>query len=158
MQTEVIVLPVFFAMIGFVVWVLVNGWQRRQQVKGLTDFNTRLLDRLGSTKDFSEFLQSEGGARLLDAFTIDRGGTGPRDRILRAVQLGVVVLMVGLGFLLLSWWNLTTDHEASMLIGVIAVSLGLGLLLSSAASYWVGRNLGVLDAKGAPGDSRDASR
>ena len=48
MNTEMIVVPVFFGMLGFVVWVVVNGWQRRQQVKVMTDFNSRLFDRLGS--------------------------------------------------------------------------------------------------------------
>ena len=29
-----------------VVWVAVNGWQRRQHIKLLTDFNSRLLERI----------------------------------------------------------------------------------------------------------------
>lgn len=66
--------------------IVVNGWQRRQQLKLLTDFNSRLLDRIGSTKDFSDFLQTEGGAKLVDTLTAERGSTGPCERILRATQ------------------------------------------------------------------------
>ena len=40
---EIIIVPFIFSTIGFIVWVAINGWQRRQQVKLLTDFNSRLL-------------------------------------------------------------------------------------------------------------------
>src|SRR5918994_1674906 len=103
MNTEMIVVPVFFGMLGFVIWVVVNGWQRRQQVKVMTDFNSRLFDRLGSAKDFNDLLQSEGGARLIAAMTAERGSTGARDRILQATQMGVVFVVLGLGFLFLHW-------------------------------------------------------
>src|SRR5947209_3701352 len=42
---EVIIVPVIFGTIAYVVWVMVNGWQRRFQMKLATDFNSRLLDR-----------------------------------------------------------------------------------------------------------------
>ncbi|PYR54520.1 MAG: hypothetical protein DMF91_26655, partial [Acidobacteria bacterium] len=63
----------FFGMISFVIWVVVNGWQRRQHVKLVTDFNNRVLERLGSMKEFSEFLQSAGGDRLMKVLTAERG-------------------------------------------------------------------------------------
>jgi hypothetical protein len=45
---EVIIVPVFFAMLAFIVWTIVNAWQRRQHLKLITDFNSRLLERIGS--------------------------------------------------------------------------------------------------------------
>ena len=154
MNTEMIVVPVFFGMLGFVVWVVVNGWQRRQQVKVMTDFNSRLFDRLGSAKDFNDLLQSEGGARLIAALTAERGSTGARDRILRATQMGVVFVVLGVGFLFLDWRFKFDDREAFIVIGVIVLSLGVGLLLSSGASYWVARILGVLDTTDGYGEGR----
>jgi hypothetical protein len=154
MTTEMIVVPVFFGMLGFVVWVVVNGWQRRQQVKLMTDFNSRLFDRLGSAKEFNDLLQSEGGARLIAALTAERGSTGARDRILRATQTGVVFIVLGVGFLFLDWRFTFNDREAFVIVGVIALSLGIGLLLSSGASYWVAKTLGVLDTSDSYGDGR----
>ena len=145
MNTEMIVLPVFFGMLGFVIWVVVNGWQRRQQMKLMTDLNTRLLDRLGSAKEFNDLLRSEGGARLIAAMTAERGSTGARDRILGATQMGIVFIVLGFGFLFLDWRFTFNDREAFAVIGVIALSFGIGLLLSSGASYWVAKRLGVLD-------------
>jgi len=46
MGSEIIIVPFIFSTIGFVVWVAFNAWQRRQQVRSLTDFNTRLLERM----------------------------------------------------------------------------------------------------------------
>src|SRR6202007_1292691 len=64
MSPELIIVPALFVLIGFVVWTTVNAWQRRQQLKLMTEFNARLLDRLESGKDFTDLLLSQGGARL----------------------------------------------------------------------------------------------
>jgi hypothetical protein len=139
MGSEIIIVPFIFSTIGFIVWVAINGWQRRQQVKLLTDFNSRLLERVGSVKDFSEFLQTDGGAKFMDRVTA--GGTPPdvRMTILRAVQTGLVLLALGAGLLLLAWllrarWPYG-DADVFTITGVIALSLGVGFILSGGASY-----------------------
>jgi hypothetical protein len=139
MGSEIIVVPFIFSTIGFIVWVAINGLQRRQQIKLLTDFNSRLLERIGSLKDFSEFLQTEGGAKFMDR--VGAGGTPPdiRMMILRAVQTGLVLLALGAGLLLLAWILRARfpfgDSEVFTITGVIALSLGVGFLLSGGASH-----------------------
>jgi hypothetical protein len=136
---EIIIVPFIFSTIGFVVWVAFNAWERRQQVKLLTDFNSRLLERIGSVKDFSEFLQTDGGAKFIDRVTA--GGTPPdvRMTILRAVQTGLVLVSLGVGLLLLAWMLRARypygDFEVFTITGTIALSLGVGFLLSGGASY-----------------------
>lgn len=137
---EVIIVPFIFSTLGFVFWVAVNGWLRRQQARMLTDFNTRLLERIGSVKDFNEFLQTEGGAKFMDRLTA-AGDTPPdvRMTILRAVQTGLVLLTLGGGLLLLAWLLRDRfpygDSEVFTITGVIGLSLGIGFLLSGGASY-----------------------
>jgi hypothetical protein len=137
----------FFGMISFVIWVVVNGWQRRQHVKLVTEFNNRVLERFGSMKEFSEFLQSAGGDRLMRVLTAERGATAPRQRILVAVQTGVVFLTVGLGLVFVAWRTTGDEHEVLTVISAIVLSLGAGLMLSSAASFWVARTLRMFDAE-----------
>ena len=137
----------FFGMISWVVWVVFNGWQRRQHVKLVTDFNNRVLERLGSMKEFSEFLQSAGGDRLMKVLTAERGSTAPRQRILVAVQTGVVVVAVGVGLLSVAWRSTGRAHESFLVIVAIMLSLGVGLMLSAAASFWVARTLGMFEAE-----------
>jgi hypothetical protein len=76
MGSEIIIVPFIFSTFGFIVWVLVTGWQRRQHIRVMTDFNNKLLDRMGSVKDFSEFLQTDGAREFIDRVTA--GGTHGR--------------------------------------------------------------------------------
>mgnify|MGYP001570659886 CR=1 FL=1 len=143
----------FFSMIGFIFKVVVDGRRRREHLKIVTEFNSRLLDRLGSVSEFGQFLQTEGGARFLDTLSIEHDSAGPRERILRAVQTGVILTLLGLGFLTLGGLFSFDDHAFTVL-GVIVLSLGVGFLLSSAASYRLARALGLLDAASAGRSNR----
>jgi len=155
MGSELIIVPALFIMVGFIIWVLVNGWQRRLRLKLMTEFNNKLLDRIGSVKDFNDFLQTDGGATFMDSLTVERSSARPQESILRAVQIGIVLAMLGLGLLALDWYFTVRyaagDTEVLTVIGVIALSLGLGFLISAAVSYRLARILGVLDRNGRRG-------
>src|SRR6267142_311849 len=58
MRGEWVFFPCFFGMISFVIWVVVNGWLRRQHVRLIVEFNNRVLEKLGSMREFSDFLHS----------------------------------------------------------------------------------------------------
>jgi hypothetical protein len=145
MGSEIIIVPFIFSTIGFIVWVLVNGWQRRQHIRVMTEFNNRLLERMGSVKDFSEFLQTDGGAKFIDRVTA--GGTRPEIRwtILRSLQTGLVLLALGVGLFALgftspSQWQ-PEESRVLILTGTIALSLGVGFLLSAIGAYTVANRL-----------------
>ena len=143
---ELIIVPALFITIGFIVWVIVTGWQRRQRLKLVTDFNTRLLDKLGTVKDFSEFLQTEPGAQFMESLASDSPTHAPQERILRATQLGVVLLSLGGGLLILAWhFALRYEYDAYLAFGVIALSLGVGFAVSSGISYKLTAALGLLN-------------
>jgi len=148
MGSEVVIVPIIFGTIAFIVWTVVNGWLRRQHVKSIIEFNTRLVERIGSVKDFSDFLQTDGGAKFFESLTVERGSIGAHERILRGAAIGTVFIVLGLGFVFLGWlfraeWN----HESFMVVGVIALSLGIGGVLSSGLSYRLARVLGLLGAQ-----------
>ena len=135
-----------FAAIAWVIQVIVDGYRRRQQIRVTTEFHAKLLDRIGSAREFGEFLNTSGGTRFLDSLTIERQGGAPL-RILRAVQTGFVFLMLGLGlFLLMGVRRLPYGAEDGLAaIATITTSIGVGLLISAAASYGVSKRLGLLD-------------
>lgn len=145
---EIIIVPAFFTMVAFIAWIGVNSSYRRQQLKHTAEFNGRLIERLGSVKDFSEFLQTEGGASLLNSFVIERSSTSVHERILRASAVGVVFVALSLGFLFLGWYFTFIDHDAFTIVGVIALSMGLGCIVSSGVSYRLAGALGVLNGDG----------
>lgn len=140
----------FFAMVAFIVWVVAESWRRRAQQRAVIEFNTRLLDRISSLKDFNEFAHSEQGARFMDSMSSERASIGPSDRILRASHIGIIVAMLGVGFLLVGFGS---ESENAVGLGGILLALGLGYLISSVVSFRLAGKLGVLDRKDR-GDSR----
>ena len=145
---EIIIVPALFFMIGYIVWVLANTWHRSRRLRMVTEFNSKLLDRLGSVKDFSEFLQTDAGGRFMqDLGSEPSSASGPRERIFRAAQFGTVLVCLGLGLLLLSFFSpvsLASAQAEFNAIGTIALSLGIGFVLSAVASYRLAGVLGLL--------------
>jgi hypothetical protein len=131
----------FFTMIGWIVHVVVDGRRRRERLKIFTDFHSRLLDRIGSAREFGEFLQTDGGMRFLDSLSVE--GTGAQRGILRSVQFGIVLLALGSGFLLLGR-TYVFDEGGFTIVGTIVLSLAIGFLLSAALSLALSRRLGLL--------------
>jgi hypothetical protein len=146
MRTEMIVAPSFFFMVGFIIWTSTTAWQRRQRLRLLMDFNTRLIDRLGSVSDFGEFAASEAGTKFLGSVMAEAPPLRPGERILRAIQVGIVSIALGFGLLSLGWYFQAESNDAFIVVGVIALSLGIGFLLSSLASYRISASLGLLSA------------
>ncbi|MBI4265373.1 MAG: hypothetical protein HY657_13445 [Acidobacteria bacterium] len=150
-----------FAAIAWVIHVIVDGFRRRQQLRLATEFHGKLLDRIGSAKEFGEFLNTTGGTKFLDSLTLEREGGGAQTRILRALQAGFVFLVLGIGlFILIGSTNLTFDdfpdraqanlyrsdeEDGIALFATICTSIGAGLLISAAASYGLSKRLGLLD-------------
>jgi hypothetical protein len=155
---EIIIVPALFVLIGFVAWTIASNWQRHEQLKQMTAFHSRVIDRVGSIKDFNDFLQTAGGVQFMNAITGDKGPNGPRERILRAVQTGIVLSTVGGGCLLLSDMFQYEASDIFTVAGVILLSLGIGFLLASAAAYGLSKRLGVLTPANLEADSHVSSR
>lgn len=150
-----------FGAIAWVIHVIVDGFRRRQQLRLATDFHGKLLDRIGSAKEFGEFLNTTGGTKFLDSLTIEREGGGAHIRILRAMQAGFVFLTLGLGlFLLIGNVTLTTRdlvngelitsnaEQGLAVFATLSTSIGVGLLVSAAASYMLSKRMGLMDDDG----------
>ena len=141
----------FFGMIAWIVFVIVDGNRRKERLKVFTDFHSKLIDRMGSSTEFATFLQSDGGRRFLDSLSVEKGH--PANRILNAVQAGLVLAALGVGFIrgrermavstsVASTTNGTSTGSASP--ASIFTSLGVGFLLSAVAPIVLAKSLGVL--------------
>ena len=149
-HSELVIVPTLWFLIGFIFWIAATGWQRRTRLKMVSDFNSKLLDRLGSVKDFHEFIQTEAGAQLMTSMGTEPDAPGPQERILRATQLGIVLLSLGIGLFLVGRYAGLTDPDGRagfMAIGGITLSLGIGFMISAAASYRIASMLGLLQPR-----------
>jgi hypothetical protein len=136
------------AVTAWSVFVIVDGFRRRQQLRAATELQARLLDRIGSAQEFAAFLATDAGARFLDAIAVDRRVA--HAGILRALQSGIVALILGLALLLLGHRILASTGAAAL--GTVAAALGVGLLVASAVSYVAARSMGLLTTTTRAGD------
>lgn len=143
-----ILVPIaLFAMILVIVWL---GTRRRQaEIRARAEFHKQLLDKFGSGREFSEFLESKGSQRFLNELWSQ--GAGQTNRVLRAMQNGIVLTMLGLGFLALSHMR-----RGFVTPGVLVLALGIGFLLSAVIAHQLSKKLG--GSSGAGPDDASLSR
>jgi hypothetical protein len=138
----------FWAVMGFIVWVLAASRRKARTTQAMTEFHNRLLDKIGSARDFADFLQSDGGGRFLDSLSLER--TNPNQRILGSIQTGAVLLMLGVG-LLVCGWTVGGDSGVPLFMGTISLALGTGFLVSAAIAWRLSESWGLLKGRH-PGD------
>ncbi len=138
----------FFAMIAWIVYVIVDGNRRKERLKVFTDFHGKLMERMGSAREFADFLQTDGGQRFLETMTLDRDH--PALRILRAGQTGLVLMCLGAGTFAASNFARWDSEGSFMVVGLMLMTAGFGFALSAASSYILSKKLGLFDVKAPP--------
>ena len=158
MGSEIIILPAMFFMVGFIIYTIVEGSRRRQQVRSLTGFHAKLLERLGSAKEFAEFFTSDAGTRFMELMSSREGGA-PHLRILRSLQTGLVLLALGVGFfIMLDQRDFSIEAaDGLMVMATAATSIGVALVVSTGVSYALSRRMGLIERPRAHRD-HDVSR
>ncbi|HZP32558.1 MAG TPA: hypothetical protein VFB23_04265 [Candidatus Acidoferrales bacterium] len=121
-----------FAMIVLIVFIAAR--RRQAEIRARAEFQKQVLDKFSSGKEFAEFLGTEASQRFLAALTIP--AMGARYRVLRTMRGGIIVTVLGFGFLVL-----TGIRHGFIVPGVLLLALGVGLLISAAASYYLSKKL-----------------
>lgn len=109
-----------------------------------------VLGRLDSSEALLAYLQSDAGQRFAGSTLAEAPRTpSPHVRILRAIQVGLVVFAAGLGC-----WSLDSrlpldDEHGFLVLGTVGMAVGIGFLVSGVASWWLSRSWGLLE--GSPG-------
>ncbi|MBI5084434.1 MAG: hypothetical protein HZB13_07545 [Acidobacteria bacterium] len=115
-----------------------------------SELYNKMLDKLGSGPEVLGWLQTGSVQNLFKATPAER--PAPYSRILNAVQFGVVATVAGLGILGI-WTQLDYRSKLpAMVIGMLVLSLGLGMLMAGAASWMLSRKLGLINGKTQPGE------
>ncbi len=148
----------FLIVIGIFVWVIrmivtSRRWNKLSKVQ--YEVHSKLLDRFTSNEDLLAYMQTPAGRRFLEAAPVrlpeePRSMTAPFSRILWSVQVGIVLLLTGIGLLYVSSTFIDEPAELFRVLGVVSLALGGGFLVSAVAAYALSRRLGLLDP--APAD------
>ena len=128
--------------------MIANAFTRRQQLRSTTDFQTKLLDRMGNMGEFTEFLNTEGGKKFLNTVGSESGGMA-HQRVLRAFQSGIVMLCLGIGiFMYLSGARVDLDtYESLGFVGTVSAAVGVGMLVSGYVSLRLSRRMGLINGQ-----------
>lgn len=144
---------VFIILLCGTIWLfrfLMENRRWNRILKLQSEVHTKLLDRFGSSQELLTYMNTEAGRRFLESSPLPTGfASGSQARIslmrvLTPLQLGVVLMLLGAGFLLLRH-NPTLDAEGPFLaVGTLGLMLGIGFIISAGLSYGLARHMGLL--------------
>ncbi|HEY3442519.1 MAG TPA: hypothetical protein VGK29_17300 [Paludibaculum sp.] len=150
MNGEFIAIPVVVMTLAYgvitVVRLLLEHIRRTKSEKLQAEVYSKMLDKLGSSQDILTWAQSDTSQNLFAVPPPER--PAPYARILNAIQIGVVLTVVGLAVLgVKAQLTAAHDQEPAMVIGMLVTALGLGLLLSGGISWLLCRKFGLINGR-----------
>jgi hypothetical protein len=123
-------------------------WTRATRLQ--MEMQNKLVDRFGASTELLAYLQSPTGRELVSVYAPANAAPAPRvevpvARIFWPLQAGIVVAAGGLGLLIVGS-RLSLDEVARPIwgIGILALAVGAGLVVSAATSFFLSQKLGLL--------------
>jgi hypothetical protein len=148
---------VFGAVAAFLVWLIKTvldqrRWNRLSRIQA--EVHGKLLDRFSSNDELMAYVQTPSGQRFLESGPSPLqeqppAFAAPVARILWSVQAGVVLMMGGFGMLMVSRRLTAEPGEIFIALGILAVALGAGFVISAGVAYVLSRKLGLFDSTAA---------
>lgn len=139
----IIVMPTFLVAMGWGFKTALQFLHNQRLVKLHYALQDKLLEKLGNSPEAIEYLHSNAGEKMFALATKER--TNPFSRILTALQAGSVISLLGIGFIFLRDKVPNEGSEAFIVVGVLALCLGLGFLVSSGAAYFFSKQWGLIN-------------
>jgi hypothetical protein len=141
------------ALVGLVIVAVATRIYQRERAR--LEMQQRLIERFTSAAELQQFLETEGGRRLLEMLdpvrTLDpvrRGPSGPRN--IYVVQAGVILGAVGAALLLLVVLRpllggaiAAEDAPAILVAAIMVLALSGGLLLAATVARRLARSWGL---------------
>jgi len=127
-------------------WIEQKRWNRLSGVQ--QEVHAKLLDRFTQSADLLAYIQSPSGRKFLEAAPIpvdsaSRSVSAPINRIFWSVQTGIVVATLGLGLELVTGRVPEELQSFLSVLGIVALSIGIGFVLSAVVSFILSRRLGL---------------
>jgi hypothetical protein len=129
-------------------------WKRVLRLQ--TDVHNKLLDKFGNSQELLAYMQTDAGKRFLEGapISVALGSDEPQwgspiVRVMRPLQAGIVLAAAGVGFM-------GNGYDVLQTIGKITLMVGIGFIISAAASWLIARSSGLLPAGAVHEDSHRA--
>jgi hypothetical protein len=136
----------------WLVRLLVENFRWNRAFKVQTEMQSRLLDKFATNEELIAYLDTDAGKRILQLPAIPSSiEPGPRPvgmlgRMLTPLQLGAVLISVGIGLQILhhSFPGDPGLMKGLMIFGTLALTLGIGLVVAAGVSWLMASHYGLL--------------
>jgi hypothetical protein len=139
----------FFGALVWIIRLIVENRRWGRTFKQQSEVHARLIDKFSSSQELAAYMETEAGKRFLEAAPIPIGIESTRRmpnavaRVLTPLQIGIVLVLLGVGLLLLR--NVEPDMNVPMLVlGTLALMPGIGFILSAGVTWVLARRLGLM--------------
>jgi hypothetical protein len=128
-------------------------WSRLTRTQ--SEVHNKLLDRFTSNEEVLAYMQTTGGKRFLESAPIPmdsgpRAVSAPISRMLWSVQVGLILAAAGVGLQFVGRGVEKTVAQPLMAMGVLAVAIGAGFLVSAFVSFILSKRLGLFAQAASP--------
>jgi len=147
---------ILVTLLSVLIWVIRTLLENRRWsriFKLQTDVHGKLIDRFASSQELLGYMGTEAGNRFLQAapipvdFEAQQRMPNAVARVLMPLQIGIVLTLTGLGFMLLS--GRIYEHKTELLIfGVLTLMPGLGFIISAGMTWVLAQRLGLMPEPG----------
>ena len=161
----------FACFLGALTWLVRLFLENRRWArifKLQSEVHGRLIDKFSSSQELSSYMETEAGRRFLEAAPIPVGVETQQRvpnavaRVLTPLQIGVVLVLLGIGFFLLRHVR-EEMHDPMLVLGTIMLMPGLGFIISAGMTWLLAGKLGLMPESRTAGndiasrfDGRDA--
>ncbi len=123
-------------------------WSRISKVQA--EVHNKLMDRFTTNDELLAYIQTPAGKRFLESapLSLDAGPravSAPIGRVLWSVQVGLVLAAAGFGLQGVSRNVEKTVSQPLFAMGILALSIGVGFVISAIVAYILSRKLGLLE-------------
>jgi hypothetical protein len=129
-----------FAMVILIIWMV--HLARKHRIGEQVELQKHFLDKFSSGQELTQFLETPQGQTFLKQLKIDSDAGRPKDRILRSVKTGIVILALGGAFFALLRVESDMIYPAAILS-----ALGIGFLISAGVLYWLSKKWDIFEEK-----------
>jgi hypothetical protein len=149
---HVVPLLAFACVLAALIWLIRQILENRRWsriFKLQSEVHGRLIEKFSSTQEVASYMGTEAGRRFLEAAPIPVGIEPERRmpnavaRVLWPLQVGVVLVLLGVGLLFLR--HASPDMNLPMLVtGTVVLMPGIGFILSAGVTWVLAGRLGLI--------------
>ncbi len=141
--TPIIIIVTGTVAIAWVLSLIIGAFRQRLRLRAQTEFHNKILEKFSSADEFTAYLESNAGKSFFD--NLSNEPAAPLTKILGAIQKGAILALLGLGLIVLGKsYTAQEGGNVMFVVGVISFMIGAGFLASSAISYRLAKNWGII--------------